>query len=114
VAEALPRLLEEPGRGERQVRRHVQTCLRCQAELARYRRMQRMLGQLRSERPPLPPGAVRSALAAIEERAALEAVRAAHRARRLAAAGAGALVAGATVAAVVVGRTRSARAARAS
>ncbi|HUO48164.1 MAG TPA: hypothetical protein VMU09_04950 [Acidimicrobiales bacterium] len=55
---------------DRHAVRHVQTCLRCQAELARYRRMQRLLGHLRAEHPPLPPGAVGSALAAIEERAA--------------------------------------------
>jgi hypothetical protein len=114
VAEVLPRLLEEPGRGERHVRRHVQACLRCQAELARYRRLQRLLGQMRTEQPPPPPGALRSALAAIEDRAALEAARTARRARRLAVAGAGALLAGATTAAVIAGRGRSARAARAS
>ena len=116
VADALPRLLEGPGRADRQVVRHVQACLRCQAELARYRRMQRLLGQLRAQHPPLPAGALGAALAAIEERAAQEAVRATLRGRRIAVAGAGALVAGATVAvaALLVGRRRSARAARAS
>jgi hypothetical protein len=76
--------------------------------------MQRLLGQLRADQPTPPPGALRSALAAIEDRAALEAVRTAQRARRLAVAGAGALVAGATMTAVIMGRNRSARAARAS
>ena len=60
VAEALPRLLEGPNRADRHVVRHVESCLRCQAELARYRRMLRLLGQLRAQHPPLPPGALGS------------------------------------------------------
>jgi len=102
VAEALPRLLEGSGRAERQLVRHVETCLRCQAELARYRRMQRLLGRLRAQHPPLPPNALGSVLAAAEERAGQEAVRAALRGRRLVLA----------AAALLASRGRAARAAR--
>jgi hypothetical protein len=39
---------------QRRVRRHVDACLRCQAELVRYRRQRRALASLRAEllRPP--------------------------------------------------------------
>ena len=116
VAEALPRLLDGSVRADRQLVRHVQTCLRCQAELARYRRLLRLLGQMRDQHPALPPGALGSALAAVEDRAGQELVRSALRGRRLALVGAGALAAGAAVAAaaLLAGRGRSTRAAGAA
>ena len=75
VAAALPRILDGTRRTDRAVARHVETCLRCQAELARYRRMLRLLHQLRDQRPDLPPGALRSVLAELETRAGQQAVR---------------------------------------
>lgn len=51
VAEALPRMLDGTRRADRILLRHAATCLRCQAEMARYRRMLRLLHQLRSQWP---------------------------------------------------------------
>src|SRR5208283_4245360 len=42
--------------------RHVGSCLRCQCELARYRKLLRLLNQLRSYRVEPPPGAVTDVL----------------------------------------------------
>lgn len=49
------------------VRDHVGTCLRCQREVARYRRLIRTLHHLRGEIIEPPPGAVAGVLAALEE-----------------------------------------------
>jgi hypothetical protein len=117
AAQALPRLLDRTRRADRQVVRHVDTCLRCQAEMAKYRGMRRLLEQVRAQHPQLPPGAVGSVLAAIEEWAGQEVARPAAGGRRVVLVGGVAVVAmGATAATVVlaVGRGRSARAARAS
>jgi anti-sigma factor RsiW len=49
------------------VRRHLSTCLRCQAELARYRKLVRALRGLRSEVFDPGPGLVADVLASLEE-----------------------------------------------
>ncbi|MDP9006435.1 MAG: hypothetical protein M3N15_05925 [Actinomycetota bacterium] len=49
------------------VRHHVGTCLRCQAELARYRKLVRTLHGLRSEVFDPGPGLVAEVLASLEE-----------------------------------------------
>ena len=91
------------------VRRHIESCLRCQAELARYRRMLRSLQLLRTQFLEPAPGLLTSTLAAIEAAGERHAVRSVLTGRRLAYAGAvgGALAAaGATAAAVLVHRAR--------
>jgi hypothetical protein len=91
------------------VRRHIESCLRCQAELARYRRMLRSLQLLRTQVLEPAPGLLTSTLAAIEAASERQAVRSVLTGRRLAYAGAvgGALAAaGATAAAVLVHRAR--------
>jgi anti-sigma factor RsiW len=91
------------------VRRHIESCLRCQAELARYRRMLRGLQLLRTQFLEPSPGLLTSTLAAIEAASERQAVRSVLTGRRLAYVGAvgGALVAaGATAAAVLVRRAR--------
>jgi anti-sigma factor RsiW len=91
------------------VRRHIESCLRCQAELARYRRMLRGLQLLRTQFLEPSPGLLTSTLAAIEAASERQAVRSVLTGRRLAYAGAvgGALAAaGATAAAVLVRRAR--------
>jgi anti-sigma factor RsiW len=91
------------------VRRHIESCLRCQAELARYRRMLRGLQLLRTQFLEPSPGLLTSTLAAIEAASERQAVRSVLSGRRLAYAGAvgGALAAaGATAAAVLVRRAR--------
>jgi anti-sigma factor RsiW len=91
------------------VRRHIESCLRCQAELARYRRMLRSLQLLRTQFLEPSPGLLTSTLAAIEAASERRAVRSILTGRRLAYAGAvgGALAAaGATATAVLVRRAR--------
>ncbi len=62
--------------------RHVETCLRCQAELARYRRLLRTLSMLRTRYVEPTPGLLGETLAAITE--AAEQRCPAHAARRAA------------------------------
>jgi anti-sigma factor RsiW len=91
------------------VRRHIESCLRCQAELARYRRMLRSLQLLRTQFLEPSPGLLTSTLAAIEAASERQAIRSLLTGRRLAYAGAvgGARAPpGATAAAVLVRRAR--------
>ncbi len=105
LAGVLPALIEGAGSARWPASgrdaRHVETCLRCQAELARYRRISRLLAQLREEREVLPPGLVRDVLSSVEQVALRRARRGARRGRLAlagvlvtAAAVAGALAAG--------------------
>jgi anti-sigma factor RsiW len=91
------------------VQRHVESCLRCQAELARYRRMLRGLQLMRTQFFEPAPGLLAQTLAVIGEASERRAIRSLLTRRRLAYAGAigGALAAaGATAAAVAVHRAR--------
>ncbi|HEV3450947.1 MAG TPA: hypothetical protein VG869_07060 [Acidimicrobiia bacterium] len=91
------------------VQEHIESCLRCQAELARYRRMLRSLQLLRTQFLEPAPGLLTATLAAIEEASERRAIRSLLTGRRLAYAGAigGALTAaGATAVAVLVHRAR--------
>jgi len=88
--------------------RHVETCLRCQAELARYRRLLRTLSMLRTRYVEPTPGLLGETLAAITEAAEHGARHTLLSGRRLAYAGAiggSALAAGAT-AMVLIARSR--------
>jgi hypothetical protein len=116
VAKALPRLLDTARRADRPMTRHVETCLRCQAEWAKYRGMLRLLEQLRGQHPPLPDGVLSSVLAALDQRTGQEVVGSALAGRRVLVGGAAVVAVGATAAtvALAVGRGRSARSARAS
>jgi hypothetical protein len=90
------------------VERHIESCLRCQAELARYRRLLRTLSMLRSRYAEPTPGLLGDTLAAITDAAENGARRTLLSGRRLAYAGAiggGALAATAT-AAVLIARSR--------
>ena len=92
------------------VQRHVESCLRCQAELARYRRMLRGLHILRQQYLEPAPGVLSQTLAAIGEASERRAIQSLLSGRRLAYVGAvgGALAAaGATSAAVLVARARA-------
>jgi len=99
------------------VQRHVESCLRCQAELARYRRMLRGLQLLRTQYLEPAPGVLSQTLAALGEASERQAIRSLLTGKRLAYVGAvgGALAAaGATTAAVLVARARARRAALAT
>ena len=78
------------------MQRHIETCLRCQAELARYRKMLRGLQLLRTRYLEPTPGLLAQTLAAMEEAGERQAMRSILSGRRLAYAGA---IGGAAVAA---------------
>ena len=66
VAEMLPSLADADGRAKRRVRAHVEHCLRCQAEVASYRRMLRMVRALRADAHPPAPGTLAVLLTALD------------------------------------------------
>lgn len=91
------------------VQHHVESCLRCQAELARYRRMLRGLQLLRTQFLEPAPGLLAATLATIGEVSEQHAIRSVLENRRVAYAGAigGAVAAaGATAALIAVNRAR--------
>ena len=67
VARILPEAVDSGAAVELSVQRHIETCLRCQAELARYRKMLRGLQLLRTRYLEPAPGLLAQTLAAIEE-----------------------------------------------
>ena len=87
---------------------HVETCLRCQAELARYRRLLRTLAMLRSRYADPTPGLLGDTLAALTDAAEEGARRTLLSGRRLAYAGAigGTAVAAGATAALLIARSR--------
>jgi anti-sigma factor RsiW len=104
VARILPEAVEGGAAVELSVQRHIEQCLRCQAELARYRRMLRGLQLLRTRYLEPAPGLLAQTLAAIEEAGERQAVRSILSGRRLAYVGAigGAAVAAGTAATVMI------------
>jgi anti-sigma factor RsiW len=109
VARLLPEVVDGAAPVELWMQRHIESCLRCQAELARYRRMLRGLQLLRTRYLEPAPGLVAATLAAIEAAGERQVVRSAVSGRRLAYAGAiggAAIAASATAAAVLVHRAR--------
>ena len=67
VAALLPALVDGDAPPNLAVERHVESCLRCQAELARYRRLLRTLQQLRTRYLEPTPGLLGETLVALEE-----------------------------------------------
>lgn len=65
-------------------RRHVESCLRCQAELAQYRKLLRAMHSLRSERVTVPDSLVGDVLMHLEELGERSAIRAVLSGRRVA------------------------------
>ena len=97
---------ELPGR---EARRHVATCLRCQAEMAHYRRLLRALHTLRTEIIAPPPGLLDDVLAGLEEAGERHALRAVLGGRRAAYVGGIAVTAAAGGAAALVLAARGRR-----
>ena len=87
---------------------HIETCLRCQAELARYRRLLRTLALLRTRYAEPTPGLLGETLAALTDAAEEGARRTLLSGRRLAYAGAigGTAVAAGATAALLIARSR--------
>ena len=109
VARALPSILDGESAAADTLVEHVGSCLCCQSELARYRKLLRLLNQLRAHRVEPPPGAVADvldALDALEEAAQRRVILSALTGRRLAYAGAFAAPAAALLAVSVARRGR--------
>ena len=109
--DALTELLAEAADGhpvpDRAARAHVEHCLRCQADLAQYRRLHRGLRQLADRRVATPAEWVEEVLAAIDE--ANRGSSAGRTLRRAAVLGGMAAVTAAGAASVPVLSTRSRR-----
>jgi hypothetical protein len=84
VVDALPQIMDGLEAADRKVVRHIQTCLRCQAELVQYRKLFRVLHQMRAQGAKPPPGTVGRILTGIEEAAERGAIRSALAGRRMA------------------------------
>jgi hypothetical protein len=109
VAEALPAIVDGLAVADLDLRRHVDVCLRCQAELAQYRKLLRALHQLRTEVLEPAPGTLTSILANLEAAGERGAIRSMLQGRRAAYAGGIALAtaaAGAAGAIVLANRAR--------
>jgi hypothetical protein len=111
VADRLSAIMDGNQAADPAVVRHVEGCLRCQAELVQYRRLLKLLRQLRVQGPQPPPGMLGDVLAVVEEAAERGAIRSVLTGRRLAYVGGLAVAAGAAgVAGAVVmanrGRSR--------
>src|SRR5207253_5144181 len=88
VARLLPAAVDGSATIEPPLVHHIESCLRCQAELARYRRMLRGLQLLRTRYLEPAPGLVAVTLAAIEAVGERQAVHSALTGRRIAYVGA--------------------------
>jgi anti-sigma factor RsiW len=112
VAEHLPRIVDGSLAPDLGVVRHVDGCLRCQAELVQYRKLLKALHQLRTEVLEPAPGLLTDILASLEEAGERRAVRSLVRGRRAAYLGglaAASVAAGAAGAIVLASRARSRR-----
>jgi hypothetical protein len=87
VAEVLPGVADGTALADRAARRHVERCLRCQAELVQYRKLLRALHALRTEVLEPAPGLLPGILATIEAAGERHALRSMLTGRRLAYAG---------------------------
>ncbi len=84
AAASLPALAAGDAGVARRAQVHVQTCLRCQAELAGYRRMLRTLHSMRSDHIAAHPSSLTAALKALESASADHSARALANGRRVA------------------------------
>lgn len=107
VADLLPGLVDGSAEVEDRALAFIESDLRCQAELVRYRRMLRGLRALRSSLVEPAPGALAGTLAALEELQERSLLRSVAGRRRLAGAiGTAVVTAGAATAAVLIARSR--------
>jgi anti-sigma factor RsiW len=109
IALLLPAIVDGDEPAGLSVQHHVQECLRCQAELARYRRMLRGLQLMRTQFLEPAPGVLAQTLAALGAASEQRAIRSILTGRRVAyvgAVGGAVAAAGATATAVLVHRAR--------
>ena len=109
VAAFLPGVVDGSRPASEAVARHVDHCLRCQAELVQYRKLLRTLRQLRTEILEPAPGLLTDVLASLGEAGERGAIRSLVRGRRAAYVGgiaAAATAAGAAGALVLASRAK--------
>lgn len=109
IALLIPAMLDSGGPVDLAVTRHVETCVRCQAELARYNRLLRALRSLRHQYLEPAPGLLAQTLAALEEvgeRSAIRSILSGRRAAYAGAIGGAAVAAGAAATVVLLARSR--------
>jgi len=111
VADRLSQVAEGSIRLDGGARRHVERCLRCQAEVVQYRKLLRALHAMRTEVLEPAPGLMSDILAALEEAGEKHAIRTMLSGRRVAYVGgiAAATAAGAAGAIVLATLTRRGR-----
>jgi hypothetical protein len=111
LSEALAATADGDGNLGRAQRRHVERCLRCQAEVVQYRKLLRAMRTLRTDVLEPAPGLLAEILASLEEAGERHAIRSVLSGRRIAYLGglAAATAAGAAGALVFATRTRRAR-----
>ena len=112
LVDVLAEEADGPASLDRSARRHVEQCLRCQAELVQHRRILRAMRQLRTEVLEPAPGLLAEILATVEEAGERHAVRsllAGRRAAYLGGIAAAATAAGAGAAIVLASRSRRGR-----
>jgi len=112
ISDSLAGVVDGDIRLDRGERRHVERCLRCQAELAQYRKLLRAMQALRSDVALAPPGLLGDVLTRLEAAGERSAVRAALTGRKVAYIGgiaAATAAAGAGAAIVLVSRGRKSR-----
>jgi hypothetical protein len=66
IAELLPVMVDDPQVIGSEDRVHVDRCLRCQAELARYRRIRRTMASMRAEPIPVDPSVLAGVLEGLD------------------------------------------------
>lgn len=106
---ALPEILDDDRPADVIVVRHVETCLKCQAEMAKYRRLLRALRALRTRYLEPSPDVLSQTLAGIGEASERRVVRHLLTGKRIAyasAIGGAAAVAGGAAAVAIVARSR--------
>jgi len=84
VARQLPGVVDGTAELDDGARRHVESCLRCQAEVVRYRKLLRALRMLRTEVLEPSPGLLGEILAGLSEAGERHMLRSALTGRRVA------------------------------
>lgn len=114
IAESLPQAVDGTDGLKAAHRAHVETCLRCQAELVQYRKLLRAMHSLRTEVIEPAPGALPELLAAVGEVGEHQAIRSLINRRRVAYVGGivAATAAGVTGGVLIAARSRRSRRSR--
>jgi hypothetical protein len=103
AAEMFPAMVDRSGSVAPEVWAHADSCLRCQAELARYRHLLRSLRALRNERVRPAPGSLRATVGAVE---AAQVARSARRVAHVAYVGGAVVATAASAAGMLVWASR--------